>query len=80
MITKIHKSFIGKSSTVFKIAVLSAWGFLLVATSFLFLWIGYLLDRWLDTSPRFMLGLFFLAVAGCFIELYDEVRRILKKG
>jgi hypothetical protein len=80
MITRMHKTFIEKSSAVSKILVLSAWGFMLAISSFLFLWVGYLLDQWLDTSPKFMLGLFFLANVGCFIELFDEVRRILKSG
>jgi len=80
MITKMHKTFIEKSSAFYKLIVLSAWGFMLAISSFLFLWIGYLLDQWLDTSPKLMLGLFFLAIVGCFIELFDEVRRILKNG
>jgi len=60
------------------IMMLSAWGFVLVAASFLFMWLGYLLDKLLGTSPMFMLGLFFTAIVGCFIELFDEARRIRK--
>jgi F0F1-type ATP synthase assembly protein I len=40
--------------------------------------VGSLLDQLLGTSPKLMLGLFFLAVVGCFIELVDEVRKMLK--
>jgi len=80
MITRMHKTFIEKSSAGYKILVLSAWGFMLAISSFVFLWVGYLLDQWLDTSPKFMLVFFFLAVVGCFIELFDEVRRIMKNS
>lgn len=54
------------------IIMLSAWGFALVITSCLFLWLGYLLDELLGTAPIFMFGLFFLAIIGCFIEIYQE--------
>jgi hypothetical protein len=60
------------------IIMLSAWGFALVVASFLFLWIGSILDELLGTAPKFMLGLFFLSIIGCFIELYQEVWRIMK--
>ncbi len=44
------------------ILMLSAWGFTMVIASFLFLYVGHLLDGILGTSPNFMLGLFFLAI------------------
>lgn len=60
------------------IIVLSAWGFAMVLTSLLFLWLGYLLDTFLGTTPKFMLGFFILAIVGCFVELYQQIVRILK--
>ncbi len=60
------------------ITMLSAWGLSLVAASFLFLWIGHLLDELLGSAPRFMLSMFFLAVSGCLTELYLEVRKRMK--
>jgi len=60
------------------ITMLSAWGLSLVAASFLFLWIGHLLDELLGSAPRFMLSMFFLAIAGCLTELYVEVRKMMK--
>lgn len=60
------------------VTLLSAWGLSLVAASFLFLWIGHQLDELLESSPRFMLSMFFLAVAGCLTELYLEVRKAMK--
>ena len=57
------------------IFMLSAWGFAIVITSFLFLYVGYLLDRLLGTSPSFMFGLFFLAVFTTVGRLYQEAWR-----
>jgi F0F1-type ATP synthase assembly protein I len=56
----------------------SAWGFALVLASFLFLWLGHLLDELLGTAPKFMLGLFSLAIIGCFIELYQAALKIIR--
>ena len=43
------------------ILMLSAWGFAMVLSSFLFLYLGYLVDEILGTTPNFMLCSFFLA-------------------
>lgn len=60
------------------IVVLSAWGFSLVISSFLFLWLGHLLDELLGTAPKFMLGFFILSIIGCFIVIYQEATGIMK--
>ncbi len=60
------------------IMMLSAWGFALVITSLLFLWLGYLLDALMGTAPKFMLALFFLAIIGCFIEIYQEAMTLMR--
>jgi len=54
------------------ILMLSAWGFTIVIASFVFLYVGYLLDRLLGTSPNFMFGLFFLALFTSIGKLYQE--------
>jgi F0F1-type ATP synthase assembly protein I len=54
------------------ILMLSAWGFAMVIASFLFLYIGHLLDGLFGTAPNFMLGLFFLAIFLCVMRLYQE--------
>ena len=54
------------------ILMLSAWGFVIVVTSLLFLYIGHRLDEWLGTAPNFMLGLFFLAIVTTIGRLYQE--------
>ena len=52
--------------------MLSAWGFVIVIASLLFLYIGLKLDAWLGTEPNFMLGLFFLAIVTSVGRLYQE--------
>lgn len=78
MLLSTHKTHDDVPAMFRGIIMLSAWGFALVAASFLFLWLGHLLDEMLGTSPIFMLGLFVVGIAGCFIELFEEARRILK--
>ncbi|MCX5842261.1 MAG: AtpZ/AtpI family protein [Deltaproteobacteria bacterium] len=54
------------------ILLLSAWGFVIVISSFLFLYVGHHLDKLLGTSPNFMFGLFFLALFVCIGRLFQE--------
>jgi F0F1-type ATP synthase assembly protein I len=61
------------------ILVLSTWGFAIVLCSFLFLYVGYWIDRALNTAPSFMLGLFLLAIFLCVGRLYQEAW-IKRKG
>lgn len=77
MSTIVHKTHYSASDSFRVIITLSAWGFALVITSFLFLWLGHFLDELLGTAPKFMLGLFFLAIIGCFIEIYQQVLKIM---
>jgi len=57
------------------ILILSSWGFVIVIASFLFLYLGHLLDELLGTAPNFMLGLFFLAIFTSIGRLYQEAWR-----
>lgn len=54
------------------ILILSSWGFVMVITSFIFLYLGHLLDEVLGTAPNFMFGLFFLALFMSIGRLYQE--------
>lgn len=54
------------------ILMMSAWGFVVVIASFLFLYAGMLLDDLLGTAPNFMFGLFFLALVCSIGRLYQE--------
>ncbi len=51
-----------KGSILSGILAFSAWGFVIVAGSFLSFWIGLLIDEQLRSEPYFMFGLFFLAI------------------
>ena len=62
------------------IIMFSAWGFALVVTSCLFLWLGHLLDNLLGTTPKLMIGFFLLGIIGCFIEIYKEVLGFMVTG
>ena len=64
MAATAHKAHYADPSSFRGIIMLSAWGLALVLASFLFLWLGYLLDELLGTAPKLMIGLFCLAVVG----------------
>lgn len=57
------------------ILVLSAWGLAMVLSSFLFLYLGYLVDEMLGTTPNFMLASFMLAIGLCIWRLYKEAKK-----
>jgi F0F1-type ATP synthase assembly protein I len=73
--TKAHH---GQLDYVKQVMMLSAWGFTMVMVSFLFLYIGHLLDGTLGTSPNFMLGFFILGLFLCMMRLYQEACAIRK--
>jgi hypothetical protein len=79
MLVIAHKKHQVESPLFSVILIFSAWGFALVLASVLFLWLGHLLDELLGTGPKFMLGLFFLAIVGSFIELYQEALKIIRQ-
>jgi hypothetical protein len=67
-----HRNTLQQMHQYGQILMLSAYGFVIVIASLLFLYLGHLLDEWLGTAPNFMLGLFFLAIATTIIRLYQE--------
>ncbi len=70
-----HKHYQGFTGVL----MLSAWGMAMVIASFLFLYIGHLLDEMLGTAPNFMLGLFMLTIFICVMRLYQEAKQKMKK-
>ena len=70
-----HKQYQGFTGVL----MLSAWGMAMVIASFLFLYIGHLLDEMLGTAPNFMLGLFMLAIFICVMRLYQEAKQKMKE-
>ncbi|MGA2553335.1 MAG: AtpZ/AtpI family protein [Smithella sp.] len=61
-------------NTIRGILMLSAWGFAMVLSSFLFLYVGYLVDEILGTTPNFMICSFLLAIGLCMWTLYKEAK------
>ena len=61
------------------ILMLSAWGIAMVICSFLFLYVGYKLDRIFNTEPNFMLGLFLLGLFISMARLYQDAWARRKK-
>ena len=74
--TEANRDKFDKFSGIF---MLSAWGIAMVASSFLFLYIGYLVDEILGTTPNFMLCSFFLAIGLCMWRIYKEASEKSKK-
>ena len=58
-----------------KIMSISAYGFIITISSTLFMYTGYKIDTTFDTSPSFMLGLFFLAIFITIGKLYKEAMK-----
>jgi F0F1-type ATP synthase assembly protein I len=75
MLPAKHQTHREQFTTFGEILMLSAWGFAMVIASFLFLYIGNIVDELLGTAPNFMLGFFFLAIILCVIRLYQEARK-----
>jgi len=61
-----------QQKTYRSVLVMSAWGHVIVILSFLFLYLGKLLDELAGTSPNFMFGLFFLALFAGIGRFYKE--------
>jgi len=68
LITKTTKN----TATYSNVLVLGAWSFAMVISSFMFMYVGYLIDELLNTSPNFMLGLFVLAIFLCVGRLNSD--------
>ena len=74
MITTHHHNSINLRSNLSQILQISVWGFVIVASSFMFLYVGRWIDTKFNTEPSFMFGLFLLAIGLCIWRLYGEAR------
>ena len=72
--THHHYSSLNLRSNLTQILQISVWGFVIVASSLLFLFVGRWIDTTFNTEPSFMFGLFILAVGLCIWRLYGEAR------
>lgn len=61
------------SKDINSIIMISAWSFTIVISSFLFLYIGRLIDIQLNTEPTFMVGLLILAMVLTISRFYSEI-------
>jgi F0F1-type ATP synthase assembly protein I len=76
---KMHYQNYHQYNKISGILMMSAWGFVMVIASFLFLWLGYKIDEYIGTAPNFMFGLFFLAIFLCVMRIYNEAKHRMKE-
>jgi len=74
-----HHSSLNLRSNLTQILQISVWGFVIVASSLLFLFVGRWIDTTFNTEPSFMFGLFILAVGLCIWRLYGEARLTMER-
>jgi len=68
------KNSLNLRSNLCQILQISVWGFVIVTSSFMFLYVGRWIDVRFDTEPSFMFGLFLLAIGLSIWRLYGEAR------
>ena len=67
----------GSGQTVWQgLATVGSLGFTLVGCTFLGLFAGYYLDRWLKTSPWFTIALLLLGICAGFLNVFITVARL----
>jgi ATP synthase protein I len=66
------------AETARSIGALSTVGLSFVLAILLGAWFGYLLDKWLGTSPLFFLILFVLGFVGGVLNVYRTARKFIK--
>ena len=54
------------------VMMLSAWGFIMVISSFVFMYAGRWIDVRFNIEPTFMIGMLFLGLMLCVFRLYRE--------
>ena len=79
MLATHHRSSIEWKSNLHQILQISVWGFVIVVSSFMFLYAGRWIDIRFDTEPSFMFGLFFLAIGLCIWRLYGEAKLTMER-
>jgi hypothetical protein len=73
--TRLERKKIAQKKNLSQVIMLSAWGFTLVVSSFLFLFVGRWIDVRFHTEPAFMIGLFILAISLCIGRIYMDFTR-----
>ncbi len=62
------------------LATMGSLGFTLVGCTFLGLFVGYNLDRWLKTSPWFTILLLLFGIAAGFLNIFVSVSRFPRRS
>ena len=70
--TRLERKKLAQKKNLGQVIMLSAWGFTLVVSSFLFLFVGQWIDIQFHTEPAFMIGLFILAITLCIGRIYVD--------
>jgi hypothetical protein len=58
--------------TLNSIVMISAWGLIIVISSFVFMYVGRWIDVNFNTEPAFMIGMLFLGICLCIFRLYKD--------
>jgi hypothetical protein len=59
-------------TTLNSIVMISAWGLIIVISSFIFMHVGRWIDVNFNTEPAFMIGMLLLGICLCIFRLYKE--------
>lgn len=59
-------------TTLNSIVMISAWGLIIVISSFVFMYAGRWIDVNFNTEPAFMIGMLFLGICLCMFRLYRD--------
>ena len=70
-------------TTLNSIVMISAWGLIIVISSFVFMYAGRWIDVNFNTEPAFMIGMLFLGICLCMFRLYkdgvDKTRKLFRQ-
>ena len=69
--------------TMNNVLKVSAWGFIIVISSFVFMYIGRWIDVTFNTEPAFMLGMLILGISLGIFRMYrdgvDNIQKVYKQ-
>jgi F0F1-type ATP synthase assembly protein I len=69
--------------TMNNVLKVSAWGFIIVISSFVFMYIGRWIDVTFNTEPAFMLGMLILGISFGIFRMYrdgvDKIQKVYKQ-
>ncbi len=69
--------------TMNNVLKISAWGFVIVISSFVFMFVGRWIDVNFNTEPAFMLGMLVLGISLGIFRMYrdgvDKIQKVYKK-